>query len=108
MKKRDKKRLRLSLEKKFMLGFAATAAVCWAAFRYLRLIPALAVLVAMALAVWLLLKRTLVEPIQKLTLSVLESHPTKLQPRFDVIEIYAPEGEQTIEPKINWIEDAFS
>ena len=37
----------------------------------------------------------------------LESHPTKLQPRFDVIEIYAPEGEQTINPKINWIEDAF-
>ena len=77
MKKRDKKRLRLSLEKKFLLGFAVTAAVCWAAFRYLRLIPALAVLVALALAVWLLLKRTLVEPIQKLTLSVLESHPTK-------------------------------
>jgi len=34
--------------------------------------------------------------------------PTKLQPRFDVIEIYAKDGEKTTEPEINHIENAFS
>ena len=77
MKRAEKKRLRLSLEKKILLGFAVTAAVSWAAFRYLRLIPALAVLLVLAVGVWLLLKKYLVKPIQALTLSVLESHPTK-------------------------------
>jgi len=33
--------------------------------------------------------------------------PTKLQPRFDVIEIYAKHGEQTTSPEILHIEDAF-
>ena len=37
----------------------------------------------------------------------LSQNPTKLQPRFDVIEIYAPEGEQTKKPEINHLEDAF-
>lgn len=37
----------------------------------------------------------------------LSEHPTKLQPRFDVIEIYAPEGTQTLHPEINHMEDAF-
>ena len=35
----------------------------------------------------------------------LASHNTKLQPRFDVIEIYA--AETTAEPEINHIENAF-
>ena len=34
-------------------------------------------------------------------------HPTKLQPRFDIIEIYAPEGMETLHPTINHLEDAF-
>jgi len=34
-------------------------------------------------------------------------HPTKLQPRFDVIEIYAKDGEHTISPEIIHIENAF-
>ena len=34
-------------------------------------------------------------------------HPTRLQPRFDVIEIYAPEGMETRSPVINHLEDAF-
>lgn len=34
-------------------------------------------------------------------------HPTQLQPRFDVIEIYAPEGMETKSPVINHLEDAF-
>lgn len=38
----------------------------------------------------------------------LQSHETALQPRFDVIEIYAPEGEETIKPEIRHLEDAFS
>ena len=37
----------------------------------------------------------------------LASHPTSLQPRFDVIEIYAPEGLETCRPIINHLEDAF-
>ena len=37
----------------------------------------------------------------------MERFPTSLQPRFDVIEIYAPEGELTKKPKINHLEDAF-
>lgn len=37
----------------------------------------------------------------------LAENPTNLQPRFDVIEIYAPDGVQTVNPKINHIEDAF-
>ena len=34
-------------------------------------------------------------------------NPTELQPRFDVIEIYAPQGQQTKRPIINHLEDAF-
>ncbi len=37
----------------------------------------------------------------------LSEHPTDLQPRFDVAEVYAPEGTATKQPKINYIEDAF-
>ena len=37
----------------------------------------------------------------------LAEHETELQPRFDVIEIYAPYGERTHFPKINHLEDAF-
>ena len=32
---------------------------------------------------------------------------TDLQPRFDVIEIYAPEGTETKNPRIHHMEDAF-
>lgn len=37
----------------------------------------------------------------------LSQYPTKLQPRFDVIEIYAPEGTATCHPEIRHMEDAF-
>lgn len=37
----------------------------------------------------------------------LAENPTKLQPRFDVIEIYAPQGTLTPEPEIHHLEDAF-
>lgn len=37
----------------------------------------------------------------------LSRNPTKRQPRFDVIEVYAPEGWHTKNPVINHIEDAF-
>ncbi len=37
----------------------------------------------------------------------LSENQTELQPRFDVIEIYAPQGEQTKKPQINHLEDAF-
>ena len=37
----------------------------------------------------------------------LAEHETVLQPRFDVIEIYAPEGTATKNPEIYHMEDAF-
>ena len=37
----------------------------------------------------------------------LPQNPTDLQPRFDVIEIYAPEGMETARPEIYHLEDAF-
>lgn len=37
----------------------------------------------------------------------LSQNPTNLQPRFDVIEIYAPEGTDTKKPIIHHLEDAF-
>lgn len=37
----------------------------------------------------------------------LSKNPTQLQPRFDVIEIYAPEGLLTQKPEILHMEDAF-
>lgn len=44
----------------------------------------------------------------RLTASIyLSQNPTKLQPRFDVLEIYAPEGTATVSPEINHLEDAF-
>lgn len=44
----------------------------------------------------------------RITASVyLSQHPTRLQPRFDVIEIYAPRGTETDHPEINHLEDAF-
>jgi len=37
----------------------------------------------------------------------LSQYPTQLQPRFDVIEIYAPAGIETLKPEIHHLEDAF-
>ena len=37
----------------------------------------------------------------------LQSNPTRLQPRFDVAEVYAPQGSQTTHPHINYLENAF-
>ncbi len=44
----------------------------------------------------------------RVTASVyLDKFPTKRQPRFDIIEIYAPEGMDTQNPTIEHMEDAF-
>ena len=37
----------------------------------------------------------------------LAQYPTQLQPRFDVIEIYAPQGHLTDNPVVNYIKNAF-
>ena len=37
----------------------------------------------------------------------LSMNPTRLQPRFDVIEIYAPKGIDTVQPEVYHLEDAF-
>ena len=38
----------------------------------------------------------------------LSRYPNPRQARFDVIEIYAPQGIDTPRPRINYLEDAFS
>ena len=38
----------------------------------------------------------------------LSQNPTNLQPRFDVISIYAPDGTETKNPEIQHMEDAFA
>lgn len=44
----------------------------------------------------------------RITASIyLSEYPSTLQPRFDVIEIYAPEGIKTVHPEIYHMEDAF-
>lgn len=37
----------------------------------------------------------------------LTEHPTALQPRFDVIEIYAPQGRETVRAELLHLENAF-
>lgn len=37
----------------------------------------------------------------------LMQNDTDKQPRFDVIEVYAPEGADTEKPTVNWLENAF-
>ncbi len=37
----------------------------------------------------------------------LSEHPTTLQPRFDVAEVYAPQGMDTIDVKIQYFDNAF-
>ena len=37
----------------------------------------------------------------------LAAHPTRLQPRFDVVEIYAPQGTDTRAPEVRHLENAF-
>lgn len=37
----------------------------------------------------------------------LSEHPSPLQPRFDVAEVYAPQGISTKKPRINYLENAF-
>jgi len=47
------------------------------------------------------------ERIKKTAMLYLEQNETALQPRFDVIEIYAPDGLATRHPEIHHLEDAF-
>ena len=47
------------------------------------------------------------ERIRKTAAIYLSRYPTELQPRFDVIEIYAPAGMDTSHPEIIHMEDAF-
>ena len=38
----------------------------------------------------------------------LQTNPQTLQPRFDVIEVYAPDGIHTEKPVVRWWENAFT
>jgi len=37
----------------------------------------------------------------------LAQHPTQLQPRFDVVEVYAPQGTDTVHPIVRHLKNAF-
>lgn len=47
------------------------------------------------------------ERLRKTALLWLSRYDTPLQPRFDVIEIYAPYGTDTKKPQLNHLENAF-
>jgi len=47
------------------------------------------------------------ERLRKTAAMWLSEHESDLQPRFDVIEIYAPDGVKTADPGINHIQNAF-
>ena len=47
------------------------------------------------------------EKLRTAALLYLSEHPTSLQPRFDVIEIYAPQGQNTQTPELYHWENAF-
>ena len=47
------------------------------------------------------------EKLRTAALLYLSEHPTSLQPRFDVVEIYAPQGTGTKTPQIFYWENAF-
>lgn len=47
------------------------------------------------------------EKLRAAALLYLAEHPTSLQPRFDVIEIYAPQGQNTQTPELYHWENAF-
>ena len=47
------------------------------------------------------------EKLRTAALRYLMEHPSGRQPRFDVVEVYAPQGEQTRRPVIRHWENAF-
>ena len=47
------------------------------------------------------------QKVRTAALRYLMEHPTRLQPRFDVVEVYAPQGVKTKEPIIRHWENAF-
>jgi putative endonuclease len=47
------------------------------------------------------------EKLRKCAQLYLSEHPTELQPRFDVAEVFAPQGVQTKNPVIRYYENAF-
>ena len=51
--------------------------------------------------------RRIKELLRTAALLYLSEHPTSLQPRFDVIEIYAPQGQNTQTPELYHWENAF-
>ena len=47
------------------------------------------------------------EKLRTAAMLYLSRHPTSLQPRFDVIEVYAPQGMKTEKPELFHLENAF-
>ncbi len=77
---------RVTLSKKILLGFVLAVMIAIAAFRILRPVFAVLVILILAGVIYALINRYLIKPIQSLTLSVIESRPTA-----DGFEYHAPE-----------------
>ena len=61
---------RVTLSKKILLGFILAAAISIAAFRWLRMLPAVLVFLGLTALIYFLIDRFLIKPIQALTISV--------------------------------------
>ena len=66
---------RVTLSKKILLGFVLAAVISIAAFHILKMIPAILVMIALVVIIYLLVDRYIIRPIQALTLSVIDSRP---------------------------------
>lgn len=77
---------RITLSKKILFGFILAVVIAIAAFRILRPILAILVILIQSGVIYYLIDRYLIKPIQALTLSVIESRPTS-----DGFEYHAPE-----------------
>lgn len=77
---------RVTLSKKILLGFVLAVVIAIAAFRILKPLFAVLVILVLACAIYYLIDRYLIKPIHALTLSVIESRPTA-----DGFEYHAPE-----------------
>ncbi len=77
---------RITLSKKILLGFILAVIIAIAAFQIFKPIPAILVILVLAVVIYSLIDRYLIKPIQALTLSVIESRPTA-----DGFEYHAPE-----------------
>lgn len=101
MQKHGAGAVRMSITKKLSVIFVAFALLLWLALRLLQSpIAAAAVTVVLAAAFYFIVYKTMAEPLQKLTLAVIESRPTQEGFEFKDAEIHTKD-------EIELLADAF-